>query len=88
MTVEELRQLVGQQVKILPEPEHRNAHGVYVQIFPNEWRVETFQEKALELKNLQTGHTVVLGYAQVSNIRDNALRLRFKPILKGKRTVF
>ena len=84
----DLQSKIGTEMKIMPVPEEINAKRQLVAISPNEWRVESVQEKRVELKNFQTGHIIVLSDRYIRAADNNKLELRFKIVLKGKRTVF
>ena len=88
MSIADLHSKVGTEVKIMPAPEEVNAKRQLVLISPNEWRIESVQEQRIELKNYQTGHTVLLPERYVRSADGHKLDLRFKIVLKGKRTVF
>ena len=84
----DLQSKIGTEMKIMPVPEEINAKRQLVAISPNEWRVESVQEKRVELKNYQTGHIILLSERYIRAADHNKLDLRFKIVLKGKRTVF
>ena len=88
MSVTDLHSKIGTEIKILPVPEEVNAKRQLVTISPNEWRVEAVQDKRVELKNYQTGHIILLSERYIRAADHNKLDLRFKIVLKGKRTVF
>jgi hypothetical protein len=88
MSVTDLHSKIGTEVKILPVPEEANAKRQLVTISPNEWRIESVQENRVELKNYQTGHIIFLSERYIRGADHNKLDLRFKIVLKGKRTVF
>jgi hypothetical protein len=79
---------IGADLKILPVPEEVNAKRQLVTISPNEWRIEAVQDKRVELKNYQTGHIILLSERYIRAADQSKLELRFKIVLKGKRTVF
>ena len=88
MNLEELQRKVGSVVKLMPEPEHHNAKRQLTSVQPNEWRIESIRDKQVELKNYQSGHTIVLPATYIREAHSERLDIRFKMILKGKRTVF
>jgi hypothetical protein len=88
MGVVDLQSKIGTEIKILPVPEEVNAKRQLVTISPNEWRVEAVQDQRVELKNYQTGHVILLSERYIRAAEHNKLDLRFKIVLKGKRTVF
>jgi hypothetical protein len=88
MGVMDLQSRIGADIKILPVPESVNAKRQLVTISPNEWRVEAIQDKRVELKNYQTGHVILLSERYIRAADQSKLELRFKIVLKGKRTVF
>jgi hypothetical protein len=88
MSVVDLQSKIGTEIKILPVPEEVNAKRQLVTISPNEWRVEAVQDQRVELKNYQTGHVILLSERYIRAAEHNKLDLRFKIVLKGKRTVF
>ena len=88
MGVEDLRTKIGSDVRILPEPEIVNAKRQLAPVKPNEWRIEGLQEKHVELKNTITGHVILLSTGYIREFHQNELSVRFKIVLKGKRTVF
>ena len=88
MNVMEFQSKVGTAVKIVPEPEKVNAKRQLAMITPNEWRIEGVQDKRLELKNIQSGHTILLPDSYIRTLTHNKLEVRFKMVLKAKRTVF
>ena len=88
MSVVDLQSKIGTEIKILPVPEEVNAKRQLVTISPNEWRVEAVQDKRVELKNYQTGHIILLSERYIRAADQIKLELRFKIVLKGKRTVF
>ena len=79
---------IGSEVKIMPVPEQVNAKHQTMAIFPNEWRIQGVMDQRVELKNYQTGHTIFLPENYVRAMEPPKLTLRFKIVLKGKRTVF
>ncbi|HEY3198524.1 MAG TPA: hypothetical protein VGJ57_10965 [Nitrospirales bacterium] len=88
MSVTDLHSKIGTEMKIMPAPEEINAKRQLVVVTPNEWRIESVQEKRVELKNYQTGHIIMLSERYIRAADQNKLDLRFKIVLKGKRTVF
>ena len=72
----------------MPEPEQVNVKRQLAAVSPNEWRIEGVQDKRLELKNIQSGHTILLPEAYIRAAHSNKLEIRFKIVLKTKRTVF
>ena len=88
MSILDLQSKIGTEMKIMPAPEEINAKRQLVLITPNEWRVESVQEQRVELKNFQTGHIIVLSDRYIRGADNHKLELRFKIVLKGKRTVF
>ena len=88
MSVADLHSKIGTEMKIMPAPEEINAKRQLVVVTPNEWRIESVQEKRVELKNYQTGHIIMLSERYIRAADQNKLDLRFKIVLKGKRTVF
>ena len=88
MNVMEFLSKVGTAVKVVPEPEQVNAKRQLAMITPNEWRIEGVQDKRLELKNIQSGHTILLPETYIRTVSHNKLEIRFKIVLKAKRTVF
>ena len=88
MNVLEFQSRIGTAVKIVPEPEQVNAKRQLAMISPNDWRIEGVQDKRLELKNIQSGHTILLPETYIRTVSHNKLEIRFKIILKTKRTVF
>ena len=88
MSILDLHSKIGTEIKILPVPEEVNAKRQLVTISPNEWRVEAVQDQRVELKNYQTGHVILLSERYIRAAEHNKLDLRFKIVLKGKRTVF
>ena len=88
MSAADLHSMIGTELKILPVPEEVNAKRQLVTIWPNEWRVDAIQDKRLELRNYQTGHVVLLPERYIRSADQTKLELRFKIVLKGKRTVF
>ena len=88
MNVMEFLSKVGTAVKVVPEPEQVNAKRQLAMISPNEWRIEGVQDKRLELKNIQSGHTMLLPENYIRTLSHNKLEVRFKIVLKTKRTVF
>ena len=88
MSVSDLHSKIGTEMKIMPAPEEINAKRQLVVVTPNEWRIESVQEKRVELKNYQTGHIIMLSERYIRAADQNKLELRFKIVLKGKRTVF
>jgi hypothetical protein len=79
---------IGSEVKIMPQPDQVNAKRQLATVSPNEWRIEAVRDKKVELKNYQTGHIVILPETYIRAADHNKLDLRFKIVLKGKRTVF
>jgi len=88
MNVMEFLSKVGTAVKVVPEPEQVNAKRQLCMITPNEWRIEGVQDKRLELKNIQSGHSMLLPESYIRTMSHNKLEVRFKIVLKTKRTVF
>jgi hypothetical protein len=84
----DLHSKIGTEMKILPVPEEVNAKRQLIAISPNEWRVEALQDNRVELKNYQTGHVILLSERYIRAADQSKLDLRFKIVLKGKRTVF
>ena len=88
MNLEELQRKLGSVVKLMPEPEQINAKRQLATVQPNEWRIESIKDKHVEFKNQQSGHTIVLPASYIREAHTERLDIRFKMILKGKRTVF
>jgi hypothetical protein len=88
MSIMDLQSKVGSEVKLLPIPDQVNAKRQLSTVSPNEWRIEAVRDKRVELKNYQTGHIIFLPETYIRAVDHNKLDLRFKIVLKGKRTVF
>ncbi len=88
MPIFDFHSKIGLEVKIMPVPEQVNAKRQTMAIFPNEWRIQGFQDGRVELRNFQTGHTIFLPESYVRAVEHQKLALRFKIVLKGKRTAF
>jgi hypothetical protein len=88
MPIFDFQSKVGSELKILPVPEQVNAKRQTMALFPNEWRILGVQDKRLELRNFSTGHTIILPESYIREADQQKLQLRFKIVLKGKRTSF
>ena len=77
MNVMEFLSKVGTAVKVVPEPEQVNAKRQLCMITPNEWRIEGVQDKRLELKNIQSGHSMLLTESYIRTVSHNKLEIRF-----------
>jgi hypothetical protein len=88
MGVEDLTTKIGAEVRILPEPEMVNTKRQLMAVKPNEWRIEGLRDKHVELKNTLSGHVILLSTSYIREFHQNQLDVRFKIVLKGKRTVF
>jgi hypothetical protein len=88
MPVFDFQSKIGSEMKILPVPEQVNAKRQTMALFPNEWRIQGVQDKRVELRNFQTGHTIILPDSYIRNADQQKLELRFKIVVKGKRTSF
>jgi hypothetical protein len=88
MAVEDIATKIGTEVRILPEPEVVNAKRQLAAVRPNEWRIEGVQGKHVELKNSISGHVILLSTSYIREFHGNQMDIRFKIVLKGKRTVF
>jgi hypothetical protein len=88
MAIFDLHSRIGSEMKILPIPEQVNAKRQTMAVFPNEWRIQGLQDKRIELRNYSTGHTIILPESYIRDADHQKLQLRFKIVLKGKRTSF
>jgi hypothetical protein len=88
MSLEDIITKIGSEIRILPEPEVVNAKRQLTAVKPNEWRIEGIHDKHVELKNTLSGHVILLSTAYIREFHQNQLDVRFKLVLKGKRTVF